>query len=248
MMEERALATYEVVRLFWRTTEAFDTVRGKMPPDGVFLRDGHAYYVSQSIAVRVPIPIQKIDLFVRPDLKAKDDGWGQDEEMLARTERGHPYADLGPRPHHFRRLFPGKGATLKEVGRVFDVEGTTFPLRLDQDALRHYLADTAGPRGNGRSGYLAVTGGEALRGRYVYTPKQGDDHAADGSVTIGRGGVWEGTFGVSPYALLYALRFLGDEVVVTVARDRISLKDETNGAVVILATRPVSSIDKEAST
>lgn len=248
MMEERALATYEVVRLFWRTTEAFDTVRGKMPPDGVFLKDGHAYFVSHSIAVRVPIPIQKVDLFVRPDLKARDDGWGQEEDLLARTERGHPYADLGPRPHHYRRLFPGKGATFKEVTQVFETEGVTFPLRLDHDTIRHYLAETAGPRGNGRSGYLAVSGGDPLVGRYVFTPKQGAAHVAEATVAIGRGGVWEGSAGVSPYALLYALRFLGEEVVATVAHDRISLKDETNGAVVVLATRPVSSIDKEAST
>lgn len=237
MVEERTLQTYEVVRSFWRTTEAFDTVRERMPPEGVFLKDGYAYFVSQAIAVRVPIPIKRIDLFVRPDLRAIDDGWGEREDLLARTERGHPYQDLGPRPRHFHPLFAGDGATLHDVHRLFQTEDVSFTVRLDRDALRGYLSETAGPRGNGRSGFLAVTVGETAEARYVYTQKQGEPSWADHGVALDVGGGWHGTFGISPYALNYALRFLHGEVTVHVGTGRVSLTDRTNGNRVVLAVR-----------
>lgn len=239
MTEERTLATYEVVRNFWRTTEAFDTVRGKMPPDGVFLKDGGAYFVSHSIAVRAPIPIQTIELFVRPDLKTRDDGWSQDEDLHARTERRHPYADLGPRPHHFKRLFPGTGTSFREIRSVFTPDVPGFTLRLNHDAIRDYIVRTAGPRGNGNSGYLAVSFGESVEMRFVFTPKQGQDHASKTSVSLNHPVPYIGQVGLPPYAVLYALRFIGEEAEIHVGRDRLWMIDKTNGNCVVLATRTV---------
>lgn len=240
MTEERTLATYEVVRTFWRTTEAFDTVRGKMPPDGIFLKDGDAYFVSQSIAVKAPIPITRIELFVRPDFGTKDDGWMQDEDLHAKTERKHPYADLGPRPHHFKRLFPNVGATFPEVRALFRPATEGFRLDIDHDAIRDYIARTAGPRGNGNSGYLAVSFGEDVSLRFIYTPKQGEPSAADGVVKAKAGAGASGTVGLSPYSVLYALRFLGDSVIVSIGDGKLWVVDETTGKTVVLATRPVS--------
>lgn len=236
--EDRADATYQVIRRFWRTTEAFDIVRGRMPPDGVFLKDGGAYFVSQTIAVRVPIPIQTIQLFVQPKFKSADD-W-DDDEIRATTVRDHPYADLGPRPRTFRALFPGAGASFPEVRRAFGIEGDRFRLQLDATALRDYVLMTAGPRGNGDSGYLALSLGNEATFRFVRTARDAPETWATSEVSFPLDGdAPDITIGLPHQALVYATRFLGGTVDVAIGEGRLWLDDPETGATVVLATRAV---------
>lgn len=233
--EDPVQTTYQVLLRFWRTTEAFDVVRGRMPPDGVFLKDGGAYFVSQSVALRVPIPIQTIQLFAHP--KFGPDEW-DDDEMRVVTVRDHPYADLGPRPRLFRPLFPGKGATFPEVRRLFEPDGATVRVELDATALRDYVLVTAGPRGNGDSGYLALALGDEAVFRFVRTARDMPEKPHGTSVAFpldwDAGGI---QVGIPHQALVYATRFIDGTVDVTVGDGKLWVTDPTTGATVVLSTR-----------
>lgn len=230
-------SAYDVVRRFWRTTEAFDAVRGRMPPDGVFLSKGYAYFVTQSIVMRVPTQEQDLEMFVRPHLvEQKSDLWiDEDETLKVETIRQHPYRNLGPRPNSYTRLFEGKGATMKEVRDLFQEGG--IDVTIERDKIRDYLARTAGSRGNGDSGYVEVSTGEGLTLCFMRTPRKQDPVRASESITFPGTKVPKLSVGISPAALLYALRFLDNNIQFSVGDGKINFADPSTGAQAILSTR-----------
>lgn len=230
-------SAYDVVRRLWRTTEAFDAVRGRMPPDGIFLFKGFAYFVTQSITMRVPTHEKDLEMFVRPNLLMKGDVLWMDEEETLKVEtiRHHPYRNLGPRPNSYHRLFEGKGATMKEVQQLFapcELQAT-----IDRDTIRAYLARTAGSRGNGDSGYVEVSTGDGLTFRFVRTPRKQEPVPAEESIHFEGDRVPTIKVGISPAALLYALRVLDKNIQFSVGDGKINFADPTTGAQVILSTR-----------
>lgn len=235
--ETGVFPAYDVVRRMWRTTEAFDAVRGSMPPDGIFLSKGYAYFVTQSIVMRIETQEKDLTMFVRPaPFGTESDYWIEEEEPLkVETVRQHPYRHLGPRPNSFHRLFDGKGATLREVDQL--CTGGELEVTIDRDEIRHYLAKTAGTRGNGDSGYVELTTGETLTFRFIRTPRKQPHAPAEHAVSFPSSKIPRVTVGISPAALLYALRFLDKNIQFSVRDGKINFADPKTGTHVILSTR-----------
>lgn len=230
---------YQTLRRFWRTTEAFDTIRGRMPPDGVYLFNGHVYFVSQSISIRVPIPKQDIQLFTRAEPSLEEHkGWlTEKEDMKAVTTRHHPYKDLGPRPNNYHRLFEGRGATMREINRLFETHHAKTHWTIDVDAIRSYISLTSGTRGNGDSGFVVFEDSEETQLRFIRTPRGAKAIAVENRVPLTSSTSLHQTIGVSPAALLYALRFVGGRCEIDVRDGYLSIRDLETDARVVLAAR-----------
>lgn len=236
-METERRSAYDVVQMFWRTTEAFDTVRGHMPPDGVFLFKGHAYFVTQSIVLIVETQEQDLHLFARPHFKDVNGNLDADgeEKIWVTTVRNHPYRNLGPRPNNYYRLFPGKGATMNEIRSLIRTDG--FDAVIDRSLIREYLSRTAGMRGNGEAGYVEVSTGDHLRFRFIRTPRFQAPYPVDTDIQFPICQMPRVSVGISAAALRYILRFFDTNIKVYIDDGKIYFADPLNGVTAILATR-----------